>query len=366
MILSILLISQFWTLANDVYDPRQAKRIFGFIGGGASLGGATGAGLTALLASGGRVAQADPDVRRRDVRLPRHRHRDRAAGEIRRHVRRVEDRRGGRRERRRSHSPAALVATPADHLARDRVRRDGVEHRRPAGQHGGGRVQRRRRRRCHCRLPRATDRLPVADRLRDPGHVDQPHSPRPRHRLCPADAAGQHGRRRHADPAQPRALGAERRPHHRHLDSLHDRQDVARSPVPAAAGRSQVPRQAVCRRDDGSIRQGRCGGADARVHQGLGLWPRLAATELRQPGADRGVGRGGHRREARVHAIVPAQHRTANRRTHAVAVHQSRSVVGRDAGHRAGASRSQARVVRDRSARRDGQAPSRHAAAARP
>jgi ATP/ADP translocase/CRP-like cAMP-binding protein len=49
LILSILLISQFWTLANDVYDPRQAKRIFGFIGGGASLGGATGAGLTAFL-----------------------------------------------------------------------------------------------------------------------------------------------------------------------------------------------------------------------------------------------------------------------------------------------------------------------------
>jgi len=48
-ILGILLISQFWTLANDVYDPRQAKRIFGFIGGGASLGGATGAAMTAFL-----------------------------------------------------------------------------------------------------------------------------------------------------------------------------------------------------------------------------------------------------------------------------------------------------------------------------
>ena len=46
-ILGILLISQFWTLANDVYDARQAKRLFGFIGGGASLGGALGAGLTA-------------------------------------------------------------------------------------------------------------------------------------------------------------------------------------------------------------------------------------------------------------------------------------------------------------------------------
>jgi AAA family ATP:ADP antiporter len=49
LILGILLISQFWTLANDVYDPRQAKRLFGFIGGGASLGGATGAAITATV-----------------------------------------------------------------------------------------------------------------------------------------------------------------------------------------------------------------------------------------------------------------------------------------------------------------------------
>src|SRR3954465_6331556 len=35
LILGVLLISQFWTLANIVYDPRQAKRLFGFIGGGA-------------------------------------------------------------------------------------------------------------------------------------------------------------------------------------------------------------------------------------------------------------------------------------------------------------------------------------------
>ena len=48
LILGILLISQFWTLANDIYDPRQAKRLFGFIGGGASLGGAMGAALTSL------------------------------------------------------------------------------------------------------------------------------------------------------------------------------------------------------------------------------------------------------------------------------------------------------------------------------
>src|SRR5687767_9835242 len=50
MLLGILLISQFWTLANGIYDPRQAKRLFGFVGGGVALGGMTGAGLTATLA----------------------------------------------------------------------------------------------------------------------------------------------------------------------------------------------------------------------------------------------------------------------------------------------------------------------------
>jgi AAA family ATP:ADP antiporter len=49
LILGILLISQFWTLANDIYDPRQAKRVFGLIGGGSSLGGISGAGLTTLV-----------------------------------------------------------------------------------------------------------------------------------------------------------------------------------------------------------------------------------------------------------------------------------------------------------------------------
>jgi AAA family ATP:ADP antiporter len=39
LLLGILLTSQFWTLANVTYDPRQAKRLFGFIGAGAPLGG---------------------------------------------------------------------------------------------------------------------------------------------------------------------------------------------------------------------------------------------------------------------------------------------------------------------------------------
>ena len=45
----VLVVSQFWTLANAIYDPRQAKRLFGFIGGGVMLGGVTGSGITSLI-----------------------------------------------------------------------------------------------------------------------------------------------------------------------------------------------------------------------------------------------------------------------------------------------------------------------------
>src|SRR5262245_25524847 len=47
--LGVLLISQFWTLANEVYDARQAKRLFGLIGGGACLGGALGGSITLFM-----------------------------------------------------------------------------------------------------------------------------------------------------------------------------------------------------------------------------------------------------------------------------------------------------------------------------
>ena len=40
-IYAILLITQFWTLANLIFDPRQAKRLFGFIGAGAVLAGSS-------------------------------------------------------------------------------------------------------------------------------------------------------------------------------------------------------------------------------------------------------------------------------------------------------------------------------------
>ena len=45
-----MLTSQFWLFANHIFDPRQAKRLFGFIGAGALLGGVLG-GQIARLAS---------------------------------------------------------------------------------------------------------------------------------------------------------------------------------------------------------------------------------------------------------------------------------------------------------------------------
>jgi AAA family ATP:ADP antiporter len=52
LLLGILLISQFWTLANVIYDPRQAKRVFGFIGGGAPLGGMAGSAILTAFTAG--------------------------------------------------------------------------------------------------------------------------------------------------------------------------------------------------------------------------------------------------------------------------------------------------------------------------
>jgi ATP:ADP antiporter, AAA family len=55
LFLGILLLSQFWTLANMVFDPRQAKRLFGFIGGGASLGGIIGSYLAGMPIATGNL-----------------------------------------------------------------------------------------------------------------------------------------------------------------------------------------------------------------------------------------------------------------------------------------------------------------------
>lgn len=47
---AVLSASQFWVLANLVYNAREAKRLFGLIGSGAIMGGIFGGYLTSLLA----------------------------------------------------------------------------------------------------------------------------------------------------------------------------------------------------------------------------------------------------------------------------------------------------------------------------
>lgn len=50
-IMYVMIVSQFWSLANHLFDARQAKRLFGFIGAGGLLGGIAG-GQVARLATG--------------------------------------------------------------------------------------------------------------------------------------------------------------------------------------------------------------------------------------------------------------------------------------------------------------------------
>ncbi|MEQ3656349.1 MAG: Npt1/Npt2 family nucleotide transporter [Dokdonia sp.] len=48
---AVVTTSQFWILANMVYNSREAKRLFGFIGAGAIAGGIFGGYLTSLIAA---------------------------------------------------------------------------------------------------------------------------------------------------------------------------------------------------------------------------------------------------------------------------------------------------------------------------
>ncbi len=46
-IFSVLVVTLFWLVANDLYRPREAKRLFGFIGSGGILGGIVGSSIAA-------------------------------------------------------------------------------------------------------------------------------------------------------------------------------------------------------------------------------------------------------------------------------------------------------------------------------
>ncbi|MBN2198467.1 MAG: MFS transporter [Candidatus Aminicenantes bacterium] len=49
-ILIVSLMTQYWMLVNDIFNPREAKRLIGFIGSGGILGGIAGGLLTGFLA----------------------------------------------------------------------------------------------------------------------------------------------------------------------------------------------------------------------------------------------------------------------------------------------------------------------------
>jgi AAA family ATP:ADP antiporter len=51
----VVLVTQFWIAVNDVFNPREAKRLIGFFGSGGILGGIVGALSTAFLARTGRA-----------------------------------------------------------------------------------------------------------------------------------------------------------------------------------------------------------------------------------------------------------------------------------------------------------------------
>ncbi len=50
-VFGVLLVSQFFLLGNDLFDPRQAKRIYGFIGAGGLAGGVAGSAAAGFLAN---------------------------------------------------------------------------------------------------------------------------------------------------------------------------------------------------------------------------------------------------------------------------------------------------------------------------
>ncbi len=47
-IFSVLVVTLFWLIANDLYHPREARRLFGFIGSGGILGGIVGSSIAAV------------------------------------------------------------------------------------------------------------------------------------------------------------------------------------------------------------------------------------------------------------------------------------------------------------------------------
>src|SRR4051794_16374127 len=205
LILGVLLISQFWTLANVVYDPRQAKRLFGFIGGGAPPRGIAGAAPAAyaspiwlgkllippavLMGICALLVDHHPQGERPD--------RSRRGGKERK-----------RRESARSLRAAARVQTSSNHRPRHQLCGRGRRNHRTAVEHGRSGFQRGGSDRFDHRVPRTSRPVDIVHWLRYPGVAHEPDSPVPGYRVRADGPAVQpwiHGNR---DASERRAVGA--------------------------------------------------------------------------------------------------------------------------------------------------------------
>ena len=366
LILGILLISQFWTLANGLYDPRQAKRLFGFVGGGVMLGGMTGAGLTAaiietvgtntlllwsafaLLVCAGIVS----------VILGRERE---ATASV---TAAVDEEKGVSMARAfallRGSRQIQLIAAVISFgslgaMLIDQQLNMAAEMFKGAGQEDSDR-----------RLPRAGALLRVARRVRDPGVGDAAHPSLSRHRVRSAHPADEPRHHRSGHHREQGPVGAGRGKHRRPLVPLLRRQDHPRGVVPAAALRAPTGREAL-RGRDGRPPVARSRRADdARADSALGTRARVVSAQLRQPGPGARVGVHVVARQARIPRLVPAQHRHRRGQGGRNAAERLRALDGGDARAGTGAAGPGARDLRDRCARVARQAEPGDAAPALP
>ena len=361
LILGLLLISQFWTVANVVYDPRQAKRLFGFIGTGAPLGGIAGSALASyapqigstnlLLPSAGFMllcaALVAAIIRRERVEA------DPIAS--------VKGEKGVSAAE--AFNLLRRLEAPADHRARDQLRGARGLHHRAAAEHGGAGRERRRGDRFHHGVSRAGRPVDLDDRVRRPDLADEQDPSIPGHRLRADGAPRQpriHGDR-HA--AERRALGAGSRARAGPVAAIHRRQDHPRDPVPAAAERRQAQSEIVPRRHRRSRGEGDGGAAAAGARPAVGTAAGLAASQLRHPGGDGRVGLHVDPRAQGLPQGVPPEHRAPRRRARRGPAERRRSVDHRNAGAGAGAAGPGPGRLRHRHARVARQAQPRHAAA---
>jgi AAA family ATP:ADP antiporter len=277
--LGILLISQFWTLANDIYDSRQARRVFGIIGGGASLGGASGAAITALtvsrvgsdnllLVSALAIAACAGIVAAIVRRQPAYGASETGGEEagvggaeaIRllaqsRHLQLISVVIGF------AAIGAAIVDQQLNMAAESMKGADATDA-------------------ITGFLAQVSFYLSIAV-IVQVALTSQIH--RALDWLSRCDPAGRTRRDGGADPRDRRVVGAGRGARARHLDPLHDRQDHAGGAVSAAARRREVPREAIHRRHDGSARQSERRPVDPGADQAVGIQPVLAVAQLREP-----------------------------------------------------------------------------------